>query len=65
VLVKFVSGAVVHQVRTNAHGRYAIQLAPGTYAVRIDARFGYKPLTAKVVRLQMSTVNVLINTGIY
>jgi hypothetical protein len=33
--------------------------------VRIATRYGYKPLTAKVVSQHMSTVNITIGTGIY
>ena len=64
VLVRFVRGTVTRQVRTNAVGQYAIQLAPGTYAVRIAASSGYKPGTARVSRGRVSTLNILIDTGI-
>jgi hypothetical protein len=63
-LISFVRGAVVRHVRTNGRGRYSIRLSPGTYAVRIAARFGYDPRVATVSRGRMSTLNIRIDTGI-
>ena len=64
VLISFVKGGVVRHVRTNARGHYSIRLTPGTYAVHIAAQFGYIPMSAKVSRRKMSTLNILIRTGI-
>lgn len=65
VSVTFVHGAVLHHMRTGARGRYSLRLAPGRYAVRVSgAPFGYSPRAVTVRRGRMSTLNILIDTGI-
>jgi hypothetical protein len=61
----FVRGSVVRHVRTKAGGRYSMRLKPGRYSVRVaGAPFGYSPSTVVVRRGRMSTMNILIDTGI-
>ena len=61
----FVRGSVVHRVLTAAGGRYSMRLAPGTYTVRVtDAPHGYSPQRVTVQSGRMSTMNLVIDTGI-
>ena len=61
----FVRQGESHSVTTGSNGRYAIQLDPGTWTVRIaNARFGYRPRTAVVVAGLMRVQNFSIDTGI-
>lgn len=65
VRLTFVNGSAVHHVRTKAGGRYSIRLAPGRYAVQVDgAPFGYSPQTVTVRAGRMSTLNILVDSGI-
>jgi hypothetical protein len=61
----FVRGGVRKTVRTDASGRYAIRLAPGTYRVVVpNGRFGYTPRTFTVRGATTLRVDVFIDTGI-
>jgi hypothetical protein len=65
VKLVFVRAGASHAVSTDAHGRYAIQLDPGTWAVRIpSARFGYRPRAALVVGGRVRVENFTVDTGI-
>ena len=65
VRLTFVHGSVVRHVRTQAAGRYSMRLKPGRYSVRVaGAPFGYSPTTVAVRKGRMSTMNILIDTGI-
>ena len=64
-MVVFARGGVVHHVRTDAHGRYTINLAPGRYAVHVAGNhMTYSPHSASVRQARMSTTNIVIDTGI-
>lgn len=55
----------MRSTRTNAQGQYSMHLAAGTYVVRVGgARFGYSPRSVRVSRDSMSTMHILIDTGI-
>lgn len=63
--VTFARGGVVHHVRTDARGRFSINLVPGTYAVRLaGVQKTYSPRSTTVRRARMSTMNIVIDTGI-
>jgi hypothetical protein len=65
VTMTFTRRGVAHTVRTGTDGRYRIQLAAGSYAVRIaSARFGFAPRVATVEAGRMSVRNFSIDTGI-
>ena len=51
-------------VVTGDDGRYRITLAPGRYALRIAAPFGYSPTIVIVPTGRFAVVNVSIDTGI-
>jgi hypothetical protein len=64
VSVAFVRGGIAHSTRTNARGRYSIHLAAGTYTVRVGGAPSYGPRSVRVSRGRMSTVNIVLDTGI-
>jgi hypothetical protein len=64
VTLTFVRGAAARSTRTNANGRYSIHLAAGTYTVRVGAAASYGPRSVRVSRGRMSTVNIVLDTGI-
>jgi hypothetical protein len=61
-------GQVVTRVRTGSGGRYAVRLAPGDYAVRLQPQpkigTGLRPRTARVPRGAQALVNFFVDTGI-
>ena len=63
--ISFVRAGVAKTVVTGSNGRYSVQLAPGTYAVRFpSAKFGFRPRSAAVVAGRMSTRDFSLDTGI-
>jgi hypothetical protein len=68
VLVFSREGRVVARARTDVDGRYAVRLAPGTYAVRRPSApaigTGLRPATVRVVRGHSTRVDFFIDTGI-
>ena len=59
------AGHRTRTVRTDAHGRFRIALAPGRYALRIaSARFGYTPRAVVVPRARFAVIRISIDTGI-
>lgn len=65
VRITFVRNGVAKSVVTGDTGRYAIELAAGTYGVRLpSAQFGFRPHSAFVTAGRMSIRNFSIDTGI-
>ena len=65
VTVTFMRDSSSRSVTTDAHGRYRIALAPGTWKIVIaDARFGYRPHSAVVPTGRLAVRNIAIDTGI-
>jgi hypothetical protein len=63
--VTFMRGSSSRSVTTDAHGRYRIALAPGTWKIVIaDARFGYRPHSTIVPTGMLVVRNIAIDTGI-
>jgi hypothetical protein len=65
VRLSFVAGGTAKTVTTDGDGRYAVTLAPGTYAVRVAVAFGRIRPASVVVRPGAPRVqNLVLDTGI-
>jgi hypothetical protein len=68
ILVFLRNGRVVRRTTTNDLGRYRLRLAPGLYAVRLQAKQsvgrGLEPETARVIANRFRHVDFSIDTGI-
>jgi carboxypeptidase family protein len=65
VRISFVADGVSRTTTTDAKGRYAIALAPGTYAVRVAVSLGSVRPAKVVVRAGASRLqNLTVDTGI-
>jgi hypothetical protein len=61
-------GHLAARVHVDAHGRYAVQLAPGVYAVELGPKprvgLAIRPRTVRVVRGRARRIDFSIDTGI-
>jgi carboxypeptidase family protein len=62
--LRFIRAGSTHISKTDAHGRYRIALAPGTYTVRIAGARRPKPSLVRVRTGHVFVANFTIDTGI-
>ena len=68
VLVFTRNGRVIARARSDAHGRYSVQLRVGTYSVSMAVRpkigSGVKPQMIRLSRAVPTRINFFVDTGI-